>query len=197
MAQKILVQDGNIIYAASDPAYDVNFGVNGQVNVTKQITVGDNIAAPGLISTPIGSGVDLIFRTNTDGVLNGNIKLEPVASGNILLNNVAWPDGTVAPVPGMYLGVSALNNLQFLVLPVPAASKPDYEFFTSSLGQTTFNTVMSTTAISGGKASLLVFVNGVKQVEGPTRAFDVTGTNQITFTSGLALDDEVEIYGFQ
>jgi len=57
MAQKILVQDGNIIYAASDPAYDVNFGVNGQVNVTKQITVGDNIAAPGLISTPIGSGV--------------------------------------------------------------------------------------------------------------------------------------------
>jgi len=29
MTQKIKVQDGNIIYAATDPSYGLNFGING------------------------------------------------------------------------------------------------------------------------------------------------------------------------
>jgi hypothetical protein len=105
MAQKIKVQDGNIVYSASDPAYAVNFGINGQLNVTKQLNVGDNPLADGTLTTPIGA--DLIISTG----LGGNIRLEPV--GSILLNNSAWPDGSVQPHPGMFLGSSGVNVLQF------------------------------------------------------------------------------------
>jgi hypothetical protein len=117
MAQRIKVQDGRVYYSASDPADDVNIGVAGQINVTKQVNVGDDPSAAGLIQTPVNSSADLIFRTSTDGIDAGNIKFEPSAAGNILFNNVAWPDGSVVPVPGMFLGVSGVNTLQFLVPP--------------------------------------------------------------------------------
>lgn len=105
MAQQVKVQDGNIVYAAADPAHSVNFGVNGQLNVTKELNVGDDPFADGVITAP--PNVDLII--STDGT--GNLRFEPGAS--IVLNNVVWPDGTVSPVPGMFLGVTSLNNLQF------------------------------------------------------------------------------------
>lgn len=105
MAQKVKVQDGNIVYSAADPAQSVNFGVNGQLNVTKELNVGDDPFADGVITAP--PNVDLII--STDGT--GNLRFESGAS--ILLNNVVWPDGTVPPVPGMFLGVTSLNNLQF------------------------------------------------------------------------------------
>ena len=108
MAQKIKVQDGNVVYSTSDPTLDIKFNVSGQVNVTKELNVGNDPLANGTITTPVG--VDLIITTGA-----GNIRLQP--NGSILLGNVSWPDGTVVPNPGMYLGVSALNTLQFYTLP--------------------------------------------------------------------------------
>ncbi len=113
MAQRIIVQDGNILYAASDEADWVNFTVAGQVSVTKVLNVGDDPTIDGVLSTPPGSGVDIIISTETDGVTNGNIRLEPVAGGSIVLNNTAWPDGTTTPNTGMFLGASGVNELQF------------------------------------------------------------------------------------
>jgi hypothetical protein len=110
MSQIVKVQDSNIVYSATDPADDLLFDIAGQLNVTKEVNVGNDPLANGQIST-LNSGIDLIITT-----ISGNLKLQPVG-GSILLNNVAWPDGTVSPTTGMYLGVSALNTLQFYTLP--------------------------------------------------------------------------------
>lgn len=196
MAQRVIVQDGKVLYATSDPlSLDMDFSVLGQINVTKQVNVGDDLLASGLVQTPTGSGVDLILRTHNDGLTFGKIRLDSLTDGGqIVLNNVSWPNGAVAPVPGMYLGVTSLNTLQFLTLPLP--STPTYEFLSAVAAQTIFNTTVSTIANSGGFAHLQVFVNGLKQIEGITKNYTVTGSNQITFNSGLALNDNVEFYAF-
>lgn len=106
MTQKVKVQDGNIIYEAADSAHDINFSVNGQLNVTKELTVGVDPFADGVITAP--PNVDLII--STDGT--GNLRFESGAL--IALNNVAWPDGSIPPVTGMFLGATSLNTLQFI-----------------------------------------------------------------------------------
>ncbi len=196
MAQRVVVQDGKVLYVTSDPlSLDMDFNISGQLAVTKQVNVGDDILAAGLIETPPGSGVDLIIRSHNDGSAFGNIKLDSETDGGrIVLNNVLWPDGTVPPVVGMYLGVSALNTLQFY--PLPVGSTPAYELQTSGNSQVVFDTTLSTIANSGGFAKLQVFVNGVKQIEGASKNYQVTGPNQITFNSGLNLNDDVEFYAF-
>lgn len=82
----------------------------------------------------------------------------------------------------------------------------DILFATAS--QTVFNTTTVTTtakvAFPNGKAFLLVFVNGVQQREdnsvasgfspNPSGQFYVSGASQITFFTGLSLNDEVTIY---
>ena len=45
-----------------------------------------------------------------------------MADGRTVLNGVSWPDGTVTPVPGMYLGVQDPDTLQFY--PLPASQTP-------------------------------------------------------------------------
>jgi hypothetical protein len=193
MANRILVQDGKITYATSDPVRNIDMGIAGLLNVTKQVNVGDDPLAAGMIQTPPGSSVDLKIKTNTDGVSYGNIKLEPVTGGRIILNNVAWPSGIVSPIPGMYLGVSGLNTLQFYTLPTPA---PKYQLLIASAAQTVFNTSVTTIANGAGSAYLQVFVQGVKQIEGASKNYQVTGANQITFNAGLILNNNVEFYAF-
>jgi hypothetical protein len=105
MAQKIVVQDGIITYSASDPTESVDFTIKGQTNITKQLNVGDDIFADGLITTQ--NGVDLEISTTS----SGNLKFTP--GGSILLKNVAWPNGTVTPTPGVFIGSSATNVLQY------------------------------------------------------------------------------------
>jgi len=73
---------------------------------------------------------------------------------------------------------------------------PNYEEFVATSAQTVFNTTMTTTAKGAGKAYLQVFVNGVFQMEGASKSYTVTGGNQITFNSGLVLNDDVAIYGY-
>lgn len=105
MAHIVKVQDGKIVYAAADPAYIVDFDVVGQMNVSKNLNVGDDLLAGGVITTP--DGADLLLETGT----GGNLKLQP--SGSILLNNISWPSSGITPTPGMFLGVQSLNNLEF------------------------------------------------------------------------------------
>lgn len=105
MAQKIIVQDGIVVYATSDPTLNMDMSIHGYMNISKQLNVGDNTVAGGTITTPTGQ--DLIVTTGT----GGNLKLQP--TGSILLGNTTWPDGTVLPSQGMFLGSSALNTLQF------------------------------------------------------------------------------------
>lgn len=144
--------------------------------------MGNDPLADGTISSSVGT--DLIIAPGK------NINLQ-TPTGLVVINNVLWPNGVVTPVTGMYLGVSALNTLQFLVLP-----KPAYQLFSAAAAQTVFNTIIPTVANGGGIGRLQVFVNGIKKIEGALKAYQVTGANQITFNAGLNLNDDVEFYAF-
>lgn len=91
MAQHIKIQDGRVVYSASDPAYGIDFAIKGQ------LSLGIDASIDGVLTTP----------SNTD------LSIIPGASGLLLLRNMAWPDGTVTPNIGKYLGASASNVLQF------------------------------------------------------------------------------------
>jgi hypothetical protein len=195
MAQQIKVQDGVVVYSTPDPSTpvltpntptgDIDFLINGQLSVSLELSIGNDPLADGSIISPV----------NTDIVITPGKNLNvQTPSGSIVLNNVVWPDGTVSPTPGMYLGASALNTLQFYALPAPAA--PNYQYFDAAAAQTVFNTVVSTTANGGGKAYLQLFVNGTKQIEGALKDYQVTGPNQVTFNTGLSLNDAVEFYAY-
>ena len=73
---------------------------------------------------------------------------------------------------------------------------PNYEEATATASQVLFNTTLNTVANAAGKTSLLVYVNGVKQREGVTKAYQVTGANQVTFNAGLLSGDDVEFVSF-
>jgi hypothetical protein len=76
---------------------------------------------------------------------------------------------------------------------------PYYEEQVATASQTVFNTTVVTQAndLANFRTYLQVYVNGVLQLEGATKSYTVTGANQITFNSGLALNDEVLIYSFR
>lgn len=98
---------------------------------------------------------------------------------------------------GQVLATNATaDGLEWITAPTGGSTAPNYEEFVATAGQTVFNTTMTTTAKGAGKAYLQVFVNGVFQMEGASKSFTVTGSNQITFNAGLALNDDVAIYGF-
>lgn len=114
MAQKIKIQDGIVVFAATDPQYDVNFGINGILNVTQSaqigtaLQVGGNTDAAGTVTT--ASGQNLTLTTGTGGHLN----IAP--SGALLLNGSQWPINNQQTTSGSYLGVSPAplsNTLQF------------------------------------------------------------------------------------
>lgn len=106
MAQKIIVQDGNIAYTTSDPStHLVNFDIGGQLNVASNLNVGNDPMSPGIITT--SSGQSLTITTGA----GGNLSLSP--SGALLLNGATWPIGSLSVNPGQYLGASGLNTLAF------------------------------------------------------------------------------------
>lgn len=113
MVQRIKVQGGQIVYEASDSTYDIKVDVLGKVNVTKELSIGNDPLASGTITTPINADL------NISSGENGDINLQTSGSGNIVLNNAVWP-GNI-PSPGMYLGASALNTLQYQSFVIGAA----------------------------------------------------------------------------
>lgn len=77
-----------------------------------------------------------------------------------------------------------------------SSTVPAYETQTAILGQTVVNTTVATKPIANGTSYLLVFVNGVQQIEGPTFAYTVTGANQLTFAAPLNAGDSISIYSY-
>ena len=73
---------------------------------------------------------------------------------------------------------------------------PSYESLVATAAQTVFTTTVNTFANGSGKSYIQVFVNGLLQREGATKAYTVTGANEITFNTGLLVNDEVDLYSF-
>ena len=86
--------------------------------------------------------------------------------------------------------------LEVLVTNSNASAVPNYEEQVATAGQTVVNTTVNTVAMSGNTAYLIVFVNGVMQMEGASFSYTVTGPNQITFNVPLALNDDIAIYSY-
>jgi hypothetical protein len=99
MAQRIIVQDGNIVLSMSgvadtfspqpaNPSIGVNFSVNGQANIAGDLNVGTPASLlPGIITTP--TGLDLQISAGT----NGHLKLSSSGTGNVSINGSVWPSG--------------------------------------------------------------------------------------------------------
>lgn len=86
--------------------------------------------------------------------------------------------------------------LEILVTNGGTSSIPNYQGIIATSGQTVVNTIVNTLPISGNTSFLLVFVNGVMQMEGALLQYTVTGPTQITFTFPLALNDDIAIYSY-
>jgi hypothetical protein len=86
--------------------------------------------------------------------------------------------------------------LEVLVTNGGTSSIPNYEGILATAGQTVVNTTVNTLPISNNTSYLLVFVNGIMQMEGALLNYTVTGANQITFTYALALNDNIAIYSY-
>lgn len=76
------------------------------------------------------------------------------------------------------------------------SSIPNYEGITATAGQTVVNTTVNTVPITNNTSYLIVFVNGVMQMEGASLQYTVTGPNQITFTYPLTLGMSIAIYSY-
>lgn len=87
-------------------------------------------------------------------------------------------------------GIIAVN------IDTTTTTTPQYEAIVATAGQTVVNTTVTTTPMSGTTIYLLVFVNGIQQMEGASFNFTVTGANQITFTFPLNLNDNIAIYSY-
>jgi len=86
--------------------------------------------------------------------------------------------------------------LEVLVTNGGTSSIPTYEGIVATSGQTVFNTTVNTIPITNNTSYLIVFVNGVMQMEGALLNYTVTGANQITFTYPLTLGMNVAIYSY-
>lgn len=144
------------------------------------------------------------------------------AAGSGTVTSVALTDGSTTPIytvsgspitgsGTLTLTLNTENSNKVLAGPASgSAAQPTfrslvwndipnltYEEQTATAAQTVFNTTNVTTlANTSSKTYMEVFVNGVYQQQGSTKAYQVTGANQITFNAGLSLNSDVVFVGF-
>lgn len=218
MAQKIKVQDGIIAYSASDPTEVLDLTVAGTVTVTNEITVGSvNSPIDGVISTGDGTTLDRAQLDITTGDYGDLIIKQSPTGGKLFLNNAQWPTGAEMPQPGMYLGASNLNTLEYLSFALGPAddswtvSMLNSTYPTASAGQFVVGTTVLYMCISEGQwrtlgaagsgsisapLNQLVYGTGPSTTSSPGLTFNSTsgtltvgspGTASITANTGEAL----------
>ena len=205
--------NGNSLVSTSNG--DINLTPNGTGNVSLGVFTFN-------ADQSIGAPEDNYVLTYDDA--SGTIGLEVVPGGgvsvindltDVTITSVATDDMLVysggnwinTPAPEYIqdaIGTAITNGTQSGIVvtytdgsdAIDFEAAPDYEEFSASASQTVFNTTLATTANGSGKSYLQVFVNGVYQQEGASKAYQVTGANQITFNAGLTASDDVVIYSF-
>jgi hypothetical protein len=155
-----------------------NYGTSGQV-----------LTSNGSASAPTWQGISLSSASGTLAIANGGTGAT-TASAAI---NALLPSQTGNT--GKYLSTDGAGTLSWQATSSGLVA-PNYEEIAITATQTVVNTTVNTVAKASGKAYLQVFLNGVLQMEGSTKAFTVTGANQITFNLALSADDDLAIFSF-
>lgn len=99
MAQRIKVQDGQVVYEASDSTYDIKVEVNGVVNVTKEVSVGSETAA-GSLSSHDGESLVISSDISIDFTTAGVSRLAIGTDGEFILNSNPGTSGQVLTSQG-------------------------------------------------------------------------------------------------
>ncbi len=153
----------------------------------KNITV--NAGYAGATSGSTGSGITAIRNVGTGSPLTGDTAA-----------SVVWDDTAGRWKSGLE-GTESTIALEAVTI-----AQPLYDIQTGngsgSPAQAIYSLGFGVTAPASGRTGIQVFVNGIKQVEGATKAYTVVYTNTsqtvVTFTSGSepATGADVEFYGF-
>jgi hypothetical protein len=150
--------------------------------------------------TPVSGSFadDIIIRSIVgSSTAGGNINLITGNTTRLSIRRagefrVAGSDGT----SGQVLTSNGTGSAATWSTPTGGLVAPNYQTFVATASQTVFNTTLTTQANGSGKTYLQVFVNGVKQIEGASKAYTVTGANQFTMTAGLLVGADVEVLSF-
>lgn len=170
MAQTIKVQDGFIAYSATDPGLALEFNVDGNMYVSTSLSVGADPLISGLITTPEGTEADLLITTGGAGIL----KLQQNDIGTLTLNNVQWPASEIQP--GMYIGASSLNILEYATLELSALDDIELD--------------------EPDEGDVLTYINGVWTNSAPTSEGTPTGSVDETFVVQLSSAYEGDMHGY-
>lgn len=158
---------------------------------SSDVSVGGNLTVSGTMTTVNSNNVNIgdnIITLNSDEAgapsQNAGLEIERGTSTNV---NLLWNEGNLRWEAEDALGVD---------LPLSRTGDMNYEL-QAGTGGAIYTTAFNFVTPAAGKASLMVFVNGLKQVEGAAKAYTITAPSTVTFTVGNepAVADDVEFYG--
>jgi hypothetical protein len=210
VASDILVWNGAVWLQTSPPLspFVAKTGdtISGDLIVTGDLTVSGTTTSIDTVNLDVEDNVIRINNGYTGAYFTGGMGFEAnrgtVPSASVA--NLLWDENGSIGSSGISQrwvgGVVGSEDSFAQSADLIAAAQPDYTLEVGT-GAASYdlNALAGITLIAAGagKANLQVFVNGIKQIEGAAKAYQVAG-NVVTFTAGNipAASDDVEFYAF-